>query len=283
MGQLGAMGRIVRFCALALGFCALTACSSSGPFGNTSRYGPKLVEDGDPVPKGGGSYKVGQTYRVRGRTYYPGEEPHYRAEGIASWYGPDFHGRATANGEIYDMHAISAAHPTLPMPSYVRVTNLDNGRSIMVRLNDRGPYASNRLIDLSVGAAKALDFYSRGLARVRVEYVGRAPMDGSDDQMLLATLRDGKPAQLPSTVMVASAKPFVPQLESPDPAGMPLPVERPYALGAPAAARAAALRSSEAAPKARSVVQVPNAGAAEQTGFAPSNQGLGLMSGRGLY
>src|SRR4030081_4107741 len=92
------------------------------------------------------------------------------------------------------MHSISAAHTTLPLPSYVRVTNLDNGRSIIVRVNDRGPYVRNRVIDLSIGTAKALDFYGHGLARVRVEYVGRAPLEGSDDRMLMATLREGRAA-----------------------------------------------------------------------------------------
>ena len=149
-----------------------------------------MVEEGEPVPKGGGTYKVGKPYSVNGRTYVPQENPNYRAEGIASWYGPDFHGRLTANGEVYNMHGISAAHPTLPLPSYARVTNLKNGRSIIVRVNDRGPYHRNRVIDLSIGTAKALDFYHRGIARVRVEYVGRAPIEGSDDTMLLATLRE---------------------------------------------------------------------------------------------
>jgi rare lipoprotein A len=247
-----------------------------------------MVEDGEPVPKGGGDYKIGRPYQLRGKTYYPGEQPNYRAEGVASWYGPDFHGRATANGEVYDMHGISAAHPTLPMPSYLRVTNLDNGRSIIVRLNDRGPYARSRLIDLSTGAAKALGYFDKGLARVRVEYVGRAPLEGSDDQMLLATLSTGRPAQLPSSIMVASAKPFVPQFDGADaPAvrsGTPVPAERPFTLGASQARMAA--RSSDAAPKARSVVQVPNAptGVQATAGFAPPPaQGLGLMSGRWLY
>ncbi len=135
----------------------------------------------------------------------------YRAEGIASWYGPDFHGRLTANGERYDMHGISAAHRTMPLPSYARVTNLDNGRSIIVRVNNRGPFVHNRIIDLSTGTAKALDFYRKGTARVRVEFVGRAPIEGSDDQMLLATLRAGTPAPAPSNVIVASAKPFLPK------------------------------------------------------------------------
>jgi len=132
--------------------------------------------------------------------------PTYRGEGIASWYGSDFHGRKTANGERYDMNGISAAHRTMPLPSYARVTNLDNGRSIIVRVNNRGPYVHHRIVDLSTGAAKALDFYKKGTTHVRVEFVGRAPAEGSDDRMLLATLRTGTPAPAPDEVMVASAK-----------------------------------------------------------------------------
>src|SRR5882672_8924638 len=129
------------------------------------------------------------------------------------------------------MHGISAAHTTMPLPSHARVTNLDNGRSIIVRVNDRGPYARNRVIDLSIGTAKALDFYGHGLARVRVEYVGRAPIEGSDDRMLLATLREGSPAPAPSKVMVASAKPFLdkPFLGSGG-KDASLPREQPYVL-----------------------------------------------------
>jgi rare lipoprotein A len=288
---------------LALGAFALAACTSSGPFGSKSQYSKRMIEDGEPIPKGGGNYKVGQPYQLRGKTYYPGEEPNYRAEGVASWYGPDFHGRATANGEVYDMHGISAAHPTLPLPSYLRVTNLANGRSVIVRLNDRGPYVSNRLIDLSIGAAKALDFYNKGLARVRVEYVGRAPLEGTDDQKLLATLRDGSPAPAPSQVMIASAKPFVAQLgESPETArasvGTPVPAARPFTVGAPSGRTPGRLAAETTPPerKPRSVVRVSNAppeqfqgqpaGQAAMTGagFAPASaQGLGLMSGRGLY
>jgi rare lipoprotein A (peptidoglycan hydrolase) len=148
-----------------------------------------------------------ELHTLKRPTYAPTDKPTYRAEGIASWYGADFHGRLTASGERYDMHGISAAHRTMPLPSYARVTNLDNGRSIIVRVNNRGPFAHNRIIDLSTGTARALDFYRRGIARVRVEFVGRAPIEGTDDQMLLATLRMGTPAPAPSTVMVASAKP----------------------------------------------------------------------------
>src|SRR5262249_12066310 len=214
-------GRVARIAAVAAGCLAFAGCS--GPPGKESRYSKRVVEDGEPVPKGGGIYRVGQPYNINGRTYIPSENPHYRAEGIASWYGPDFHGRLTANGEVYDMYSISAAHTTMPLPSYARVTNLDNGRSIIVRVNDRGPYSRGRVIDVSIGTAKVLHFYSKGLARVRVEYVGRAPLEGTDDGMLLATLREGLPAPAPSKVMVASTKPFI--------AGPPLPSERPFALG----------------------------------------------------
>src|SRR5258708_14664050 len=202
----GHVGRIARVGAVMLGCLTLANCSASKIF--SDKYSQRVVADGEPVPKGGGAYKVGQPYTINGQTYSPSDNPSYRSEGVASWYGPDFHGRLTANGEVFDMHAISAAHPTMPLPSYARVTNLDNGRSIIVRVNDRGPYARNRIIDVSIGAANALGFYGQGLARVRVEYAGRAPIDGSDDRVLLATLREGRPAQVPAQPMVPSAAPF---------------------------------------------------------------------------
>ncbi len=117
--------------------------------------------------------------------YVPEEDANYREEGLASWYGDDFHGRLTANGEVFDMGSLTAAHPTLPMPCYARVTNLSNGRSLIVRVNDRGPYHGNRLIDVSNKAAELLEFKGNGVARVRVEYVGRAPLEGSDDRQLI--------------------------------------------------------------------------------------------------
>jgi rare lipoprotein A len=140
-----------------------------------------------------GAFRVGEPYVIAGRTYVPRIDPTYTAEGIASWYGGKFHGRLTANGEIYNMHAVSAAHPTLPLPSYVRITNLQTRRSLIVRLNDRGPYFDNRLIDVSFRAAKLLGFHERGLAPVRVEYIGPASLDGSDDEKLASTLRDDNP------------------------------------------------------------------------------------------
>ncbi len=129
------------------------------------------------LPSGkGGAYKTGRPYRVGGRTYYPlASARGYDEVGIASWYGRDFHGRRTANGEIFDMRALSAAHRTLPLPTMVRVTNLENGRSVIVRVNDRGPFVKNRLIDLSWAAARELGFVHKGTARVRVQSLDVAP------------------------------------------------------------------------------------------------------------
>jgi rare lipoprotein A len=224
--------------AAAIAVCLLVAnCSSSSKLTSRvdPRYGvsasPRVVEAGQPVPKGGGVYRVGKPYQVAGVTYTPEENSRYRNEGLASWYGDDFHGRLTANGEIYDMSAISAAHPTLPMPSYVRVTNVSTRKSLIVRVNDRGPYHRNREIDVSAKAAELLGFRHHGTARVRVEYVGPAPLEGSDDRHLVATLRDGAPAPAP-VVMVASNR-FLPNFGR-APAirgGAPLPQERPYDLG----------------------------------------------------
>src|SRR5271170_7862995 len=205
--------------AAALAACLVLAnCASSDKFANRvdPKYGvsssPRVVELGDPVPKGGGTYRVGKPYTVGGQVYVPEENVNYRQDGLASWYGDDFHGRLTANGEVYDMTSLSAAHPTLPMPCYARVTNLANGKSLIVRVNDRGPYHGNRVMDVSSRAADLLEFKNNGVARVRVEYVGRAPLEGSDDGQLMATLRTGAPAPAPSLVRVASARPFVPEM-----------------------------------------------------------------------
>lgn len=241
--QAGIRRRLAAFGGATLLAVALAGCSSVESVGSKidPTYGvevsPRVVADGEPVPKGGGSYKVGKPYQVAGRTYVPAEDVNYVAEGTASWYGKDFHGRKTANGEVFDMTSISAAHKTLPMPSYVRVTNLANKRSIIVRVNNRGPYVAGRLVDVSYRTAELLGFARFGVARVRVEYVGRAPLAGSDDQQLAMTLStDGVPAQMNggSPVMVASAKPFVPRVAEvmPQSAGdAPLPVSRPYDLG----------------------------------------------------
>lgn len=236
------LGRSLRFVTMAALCIPLAQCGASSSK-LTSRldpkYGvsasPRVVESGDPVPKGGGTFRVGKPYTVAGRMYVPQDNPNYRAEGLASWYGDDFHGRLTANGEVFDMTSITAAHPTMPMPSYARVTNVSNGKSLIVRVNDRGPYHGNRVIDVSNRAAKLLEFDGKGTARVRVEYVGRASLDGSDDRQLMATLRTGTPAPSPSSVMIASAKPFVPEMSAPLRGSIrgdvPMPDSRPYSLG----------------------------------------------------
>jgi rare lipoprotein A len=225
IGRLGAVG----------GCCVVLAQCGQSPSGRLDpKYvessSPRLVALGEPVPKGGGTYRVGKPYIIAGRTYEPQENTNYSADGLASWYGEDFHGRATANGEVYDMASISAAHPTLPIPSYARVTNLANQKSIIVRVNDRGPYHANRVIDVSVRTAKLLGFYDNGVTRVRVDYVGRAALEGSDDTKLAATLRSGAPAPGPSEVRIASARPFLPQPGAVRGA-VPVPPDRPFELG----------------------------------------------------
>src|SRR5277367_7028224 len=190
-----------------------TASSRHGhEYFSEAKYGaasPRVVEDGQPVPRGGGQYLVGHPYSIAGRTYYPRENPNYSAVGLASWYGDAFHGRRTANGEVYDMRSLSAAHPTMPLPSYARVTNLQNGYSVIVRVNDRGPYHVGRVMDVSSRVADVLDMKAMGTAKVKVDYVGAAPIEGSDDSQLLASLRtDGSPANMigySAPVMMASA------------------------------------------------------------------------------
>jgi rare lipoprotein A len=142
----------------------------------------RVASENERIAKGGGQYKIGTPYRVADKWYNPREQPDYDRVGIASWYGSDFHGRRTSNGEVYDMNALTAAHPTLPMPSYVYVTNQANGRKILVRVNDRGPYVANRIIDLSKASAHALDLHGGGTGRVRVTYAGPAPLDGDDSR-----------------------------------------------------------------------------------------------------
>lgn len=283
-----------------------------------SKYGvsasSRVVEAGKPVPKGGGVYRVGKPYSIAGKTYIPHENLNYSAEGMASWYGEDFHGRSTANGEVFDMNSISAAHTTLPLPSYVRVTNLRNQRSLIVRVNDRGPYAHNRVIDLSVQSAKLLGFYGHGLAPVRVEYVGRAPLAGSDDAKLVASLRQNgkpmpgqepRPSREQKPVQIASSKPFVPELFDARPMTQARPaIATPVTQGEAAAADEDADRPATDKPKA--AILSPAAWPAQArapilavakpapvetrltspvSAYAPVryDSASGVMNGRGLY
>jgi len=300
------IGRAAR-CAATLAACLwLANCSSSGQFSRIDpKYGvsssPRVVAFGEPVPKGGGAYRVGKPYTVAGRIYVPEENVGYHEEGTASWYGDDFHGRLTANGEVFDMASLTAAHPTLPMPCYARVTNLVNGKSLIVRVNDRGPYHGNRLIDVSNRAAELLEFKNYGVARVRVEYVGRAPLEGSDDRQLVATLRTGEPAPSPSAVRIASAQPFVPELPASSRlirGEVPMPQGRPYMLGNTTSDMASINATSEmsASGRMRSGRSPDNARAVSyqddgshapppQAADAPANRPgpSELLSGRGIY
>jgi rare lipoprotein A len=152
---------------------SLAGCGSTPPAPEPLR--PPMVEAQAPRPLG--HFKVGRPYEINGRWYHPFFMTYYEATGIASWYGARQHGQPTANGETYDRHALTAAHPTLQLPSVVRVTNLANGRSLALRVNDRGPFADDRLIAVSQAAARALSFEEQGLAEVHVIYLGVAALD----------------------------------------------------------------------------------------------------------
>src|SRR5712672_435303 len=304
------MLRTARGVAAVAACLVLANCASSDKFASRvdPKYGvsssPRVVAFGEPVPKGGGTYRIGKPYTVGGRIYVPEEDTSYREEGMASWYGDDFHGRLTANGEVFDMESLTAAHPTLPMPCYARVTNIGNGKSLIVRVNDRGPYHGNRLIDVSNKAAELLEFKGVGVARVRVEYVARAPLEGSDDRQLLATLRTGTPAPAPSLVRVASAHPFVPESPAhgrPIRGEVPMPEGRPYNLGNSSADQVSLNATSEmsASSRARSsgrMIDNPHAVSYENDGAdAPDVRPVSayapidprgpreLLAGRGLY
>jgi rare lipoprotein A len=224
----------------------LAACSTTQPNRDASR----------------GTYKVGQTYTVMGQTYTPHEDFSYSQTGQASWYGPGFHGRRTANGERYDQADRTAAHRTLPMPSVVLVTNLDNGHSTMVRVNDRGPFARNRIIDLSRTAADDIGMITDGVANVRVDILRReseivkdvAISGGGPPEQMVALLDAQRSRQqpppaargrtpAPAPVAVAAA-PLPPPVAAPAPPPAPPP---PVAVAAPPPATAAAPAARAAA------------------------------------
>jgi len=246
----------------ALIVASLTACSSQAPkttsarskeYFPESKYGvkasPRVTTAKANLPRGGGRYQVGKAYKVKGNWFHPKEDPNYSAVGAASWYGDAFHGRLTANGEVYDMTHLTAAHPTLPLPSYARVTNLANNSSVIVRINDRGPFERDRLIDLSKRAAELLDYHHAGTAKVKVEYVGPAPLHGQDDAFLMASYRPGGAAPdpsdgLPTGVMLAMNGP-TPGQASPTTSADAISsvIASAYAMPTPASAPAAAQAS----------------------------------------
>ncbi len=197
----GRIAVVITFSGL-IAACATSTVTRSPVASNVAPPGRQVVPPvatapAPPAPHP--AYKVGEPYQVDGVWYYPQEQPGYDTTGIASWYGQDYQGKPTANGEIFDRNAVTAAHPTLPMPVNVRVTNLENGRSIVVRVNDRGPYINGRLIDVSEHAADLLGFRTQGLARVRVTFLGRADLNGPG----LASLADETPPEIASAVPAA--------------------------------------------------------------------------------
>ncbi len=148
--------------------------------------GSPIYPGGGPVPWGGGRYYVGKPYQVAGEWFTPREQPDYDKKGVASWYGEDFNRRKTSNGEWFDMNRLTAASATLPLPSYVKVTNLDNGREVVVRVNDRGPFVDTRIMDLSKAAADELGYLKKGTTKVRVQYLGPAPLNDNGGKHLVA-------------------------------------------------------------------------------------------------
>lgn len=166
-------------------FVVLAMVSACGTPATSPREGPGFV-NGKPVHP---TVKMGDPYTVNGETYVPKYEPNYEETGMASWYGPGFHGKSTANGEDFDQHDFTAAHRTLPLPAMVRVTNLDNGKTAIVRVNDRGPFAHGRIIDLSKAAANKLDMLRTGTAKVKLEYLPR------ETEAYIAQLGQGKSPQ----------------------------------------------------------------------------------------
>jgi rare lipoprotein A len=169
----------------------LTACSSSGG-----------VPSDITQPSGGkGAFKIGRPYQIAGQWYKPQVDWTYDQTGIASWYGLPFHGKVTANGEVYNKFSMTAAHKTLQLPSIVRVTNLENNKSIIVRINDRGPFVGNRIIDLSYAAAKTLDMDIKGTARVRVQVL-------PDESRRVALALGARPEQLRQGTSLAAVAPI---------------------------------------------------------------------------
>ncbi len=188
----------------AVGAVLLAGCAETQLVSHTVKSidPPKPTAKADPQPpKQPGAYKVGKPYQIDGIWYYPVEDYAYDETGIASWYGAEFHGRPTANGEVFDMNEVSAAHRTLPMPSLVRVTNLENGRVLLIRVNDRGPFARGRIIDLSRRAAQLLAMDRAGTAKVRVEIMAEESRQlaaiarrrpGTDDAAVATAAPSGK-------------------------------------------------------------------------------------------
>ena len=276
----------------AVSFVAACSAAPEKPKAKFSpeKYGvkasPRMVAAGKPVPKGGGRYVVGKKYKIAGKWYYPKHEPNYKNVGLASWYGPTFHGRKTANGEIFDRNALTAAHTTMPLPSYARVTNQANGRSMVVRVNDRGPFHGNRIIDLSERVATMLGTKDQGVGKVKVEYIGRAPLHGQDEEYLMASYRG------PGAVVPGGTRPGTQLAEVLPPPDIvfgkvPAPASRPYLTASTASAQqrgaarvqvafdpAIAFEAGNRAVRVASNNRFQQPAASYTSGYAPAGGGL---------
>lgn len=191
------------------GLLSVMFCMSGCAQTQLAAHAIKQIPFPEDPPKSEGKFKVGNPYKIMGKAYFPEEKYNYKETGIASWYGPNFHGKATANGEVFDKRALTAAHRTLQMPSLIRVTNLDNGRSLVLRVNDRGPYSRGRILDVSERGAELLGFKNNGTAKIRIEVLAEeskaitqmAKQGRSTAGTEIAMNRDG---YLPSPYNVAS-------------------------------------------------------------------------------
>jgi rare lipoprotein A len=277
-----------RLAVVLMAGASLAACATSRPSGGRLPHGvasqgttrtppPAAFVDPDTGKPLRGTMKP---YQVRGQWYFPAEQPGYDAVGIGSWYGEQFHNHTTSDGEVFDMDQVSAAHKTLPLPSMVEVTNLDNGRKMTVRVNDRGPFVDGRIIDLSRAAAEQLGYRQQGVARVRVRYLGPAPASLPRTQIARATPPrpatpdlppiGAVPAAMPAVIAAPAAPAYDPapayQQASIQPAAGPLPPERFSApqsrLAAPAGYRVQAGAFSSLDNAQRAVSQVADAGEA---------------------
>jgi rare lipoprotein A len=194
-------------CAIAI---TLAGCSGSSPLSNKKKDpfagvgSPTWDDSKGPIPKGGGRRHVGKPYQVADIWFHPKHEPDYNKVGVASWYGPKFNRRMTSNGEWFDMEQLTAAHTTMELPSYAKVTNLENGREVIVRVNDRGPFVNDRMIDMSKRAADLLGYRGKGKTKARVQYIGRAPLEDPDYGHLAAMNQELK-RRTPLNQMIASA------------------------------------------------------------------------------
>jgi len=214
---------------------------------------PETPEPRVSPPPNAGTYRVGKPYQIGGQWYYPREQPDYDETGIASWYGPGFYGNLTADGELFTAQDLTAAHKTLPMPVNVRVTNLENGRSLILRVNDRGPFAQGRILDVSERAAKLLGFFEKGIARVRVQYVARADLPSGVPQPFGA----GTPEDVATTAPAKVATAKVETAALPDiPGAREAPLKPVQQLPKPVAAATIGQADAGALPSGQ-VTQVP--------------------------